>query len=62
VLTFLFAVLSAGAAINQVWTATAILGTMAVLIALRTLQECAGATTAILRAPKQAEEREAWWP
>jgi hypothetical protein len=59
VLILLFAALSAWAAIDHVWTAAAILGTGTVLLALRTLRECAGATAAILRALKQAEEKEA---
>ena len=58
-LTLLLAVLSTGAAIDHAWTASTILGTGAALLALRTLQECAGATTAILRMLKQAETGEA---
>jgi glycosyltransferase involved in cell wall biosynthesis len=59
VLILLFAALSAWAAIDEAWTAAAILGTGAVLLALRALQECAGATAAILRVLKQTEERDA---
>jgi hypothetical protein len=58
VLILLFAALCAGAALDQAWMVAAILGTGTVLLALRTLQECAGATAAILQALKQAEERE----
>ena len=58
-LALLFAALSLGAAIDQVWTASAILGTVAGLLGLRTFQECAGATTAILRVLKHAETEEA---
>jgi O-antigen biosynthesis protein len=58
VLTLLFAALSAWAAIDQAWTVAAILGAGTVLLALRTFQECAGATAAILRVLKQAEEKE----
>jgi O-antigen biosynthesis protein len=50
VLTLLFALLSAEAVEDQAWTAAAILGTVTVLLTLRTLRECAGATAAILRA------------
>jgi O-antigen biosynthesis protein len=58
VLILLFSALSAGAVLDQAWTAAAILGTCAVLLGSRTLQECAGATATILRALKQAEEKE----
>jgi len=58
-LTFLLGALSTGAVIDHAWTASAILGTGAAFLALRTLQECAGATTAILRVLKQAETGEA---
>jgi hypothetical protein len=59
VLALLFALLSAEAVEDQAWTAAAILGTVTVLLMLRTLQECAGATAAILRALKAVEEKEA---
>jgi hypothetical protein len=59
VLILLFAALSARAAIDHAWMVAAILGTGAVLLALCTFEECAGATAAILRALKQAEQREA---
>jgi GT2 family glycosyltransferase len=59
VLILLFAALSAWAAIDHAWIVAAILGTGTVVPALRTLQECAGATAAILQALKQAEEKEA---
>jgi GT2 family glycosyltransferase len=55
-LILLFSALALGAAIDQAWPAATILGTGAVLLALRTLQECAGATTAILHALKQQKE------
>jgi hypothetical protein len=58
-LTLVLAALASGAAIDQAWSAAAILGTMAALLGLRTLQECAGATTALLRALEQAEAEEA---
>ena len=56
VLSLLFTALAIGAAIDHAWTATTMLGTVAVLLALRTLQECASATTAVLRALKQQKE------
>jgi hypothetical protein len=59
VLALLFALLSAEAVEDQAWTAAAILGTVTVLLMLRTLQECAGATAAIRRALKAVEEKEA---
>jgi uncharacterized protein (DUF983 family) len=59
VLTLLFALLSADAVEDQAWTAAAILGTLTMLLTLRTLQECAGAMAAILRALKGVEEKEA---
>jgi O-antigen biosynthesis protein len=52
-LTFLFAVLAIGAAIDQAWPAATMLGTGVGLLGLRTLKECAGATTIVLRAFKQ---------
>jgi GT2 family glycosyltransferase len=53
VLVLLFALLSANAVEDQSWTVAAILGTVAVLLTLRALQECAGATAAILRALRE---------
>jgi hypothetical protein len=56
VLALLFSVLTIGAAIDLAWSAATILGIGAVLLVLRTLQECAGATTAVLQALKQQKE------
>ena len=55
-LTLLFTALSIGAAIDLAWPAATILATGAVLLVLRTLQECAGATTAVLQALQQQKE------
>jgi GT2 family glycosyltransferase len=59
VLTLVFALLSAMAVEDQAWSAAAILGTITVLLTLRTLYECAGAAAVILRALKSAEEKQA---
>jgi hypothetical protein len=59
VLTLLFALLSAEAVEDQAWTAAAMLGTITMLLMLRTLQECAGAMAAILRVLKPTQENEA---
>jgi len=55
-LTLWLTALFTGAAIDRAWGAATILGTGVVLLALRTLQECAGATTPILHALKQQKE------
>jgi len=49
-LALVFATLSTGAAFDRAWAACTILGAAAVLLALRTLQDCASATAVILRA------------
>ena len=49
VLTLLFAVLATGAALDHAWAVSAMLGVVAMLLALRTLQECATAMAAVLR-------------
>jgi GT2 family glycosyltransferase len=49
VLALLFAALSTGAALDHAWAASALLGVVAMLLALRTLQECATAMAAVLR-------------
>jgi GT2 family glycosyltransferase len=59
VLTLVFALLSAEAVEDEAWSAAAILGTITVLLTLRTLYECAGAAAVILRALKSAEEKQA---
>jgi len=48
-LTLVFAALSTTAAIDPSWPACAILGVAALLAAVRTVQECAASTAAILR-------------
>jgi O-antigen biosynthesis protein len=47
-LIILFAILSAGAALDYAWIVSIILGVVAILLALRTLQECARAMATIL--------------
>lgn len=47
-LILLFAILSTGAALDYAWIVSIILGVVAILLALRTLQECARAMAAIL--------------
>jgi hypothetical protein len=59
VLTLVFALLSAEAVEDQAWSAAAILGTITVLLTLRTLYEYSGAAAVILRALKSAEEKQA---
>jgi GT2 family glycosyltransferase len=54
-LILVLAVLATGAAFDHAWTVAGVLGAAALLFTLRTLQECAGATTAILQALKQAK-------
>src|SRR2546425_236901 len=48
-LTLVFAALSVGAAIDPSWPASAVLGITALLLALRTVQECAASMAAIRR-------------
>jgi O-antigen biosynthesis protein len=55
IVILLFASLSAGAALDQAWLASVILGVVATLTALRTLQEYAATTVAILLALKQGD-------
>jgi hypothetical protein len=52
-------VLATGAAFDHAWTVAAVLGTAALFFILRTFQECAGATTAILDAIKCLKTNEA---
>jgi len=54
-LTLLFAVLSTGAALDHAWAVSAMLGVVAMLLALRTLQECATAMAAVLRVLEHPE-------
>ncbi len=58
VLIFLFATFFIGACIDQVWTACAIFGSGVFFLALRALQECGGATAAVLDSLQQTEEEE----
>ncbi len=53
-LIVLFAVLSIAAAIDQAWPASVLLGVIAVLLAVRSVQECAVTTAALLRAINQS--------
>lgn len=57
-LIFLFAAFAVGAAVDQAWSAVAVLGTVAFLIVLRAIQECGGATAAVLVAFEQAKKEE----
>jgi O-antigen biosynthesis protein len=50
VLALLSAALATGAALDQAWIASALLGLVTVMLALRMFQECARATAAVLRA------------
>jgi hypothetical protein len=52
-LTLLFAALSAGAGAAGAWLASAVLGAITLLLALRMFLECAGASSVILRALAQ---------
>jgi GT2 family glycosyltransferase len=56
VLILLFTLLSAEAMEDQAWAVATMLGTVAMLLTLRTLQECAGAATAVLQALKHQKE------
>ncbi len=55
-LILVFALLSIGAALDQVWTASAILGLVAILLAVRIFEECANAMATLLRVLKQPEK------
>jgi hypothetical protein len=57
-LILLFVALSLWAALDGAWVVCMILGAVAVLPVLRTLQECAGATAAALSALRKLEEDE----
>jgi hypothetical protein len=58
VLTLLLVVLSIDAALDYVWIASAILSTVAMLLALRMQMECANATAAVLRVLERLEKGE----
>jgi hypothetical protein len=55
-LILVFALLSIGAALAQVWTASAILGIVALLLAVRMFEECANAMATLLHVLKQPEK------
>jgi GT2 family glycosyltransferase len=55
VLTLLFALLATMAIIDQAWSASAILGSIAFLLALHTFRDCAAATAFYLQALKQSQ-------
>ena len=55
-LLLLFALLSTGAALDGAWVASLILGAVALLLALRMLEECANALMNILHVLKQREQ------
>ncbi|MGB8348127.1 MAG: glycosyltransferase [Ktedonobacteraceae bacterium] len=55
-LILVFALLSTGAAFARAWTASAILGSMALLLAIRMFEECANAITTLRRVLKQSEK------
>jgi hypothetical protein len=57
-LTGLFVALCLWAALDRAWVACALLGGVAVLVALRALGECAGASAAALGALRELEEDE----
>jgi lysylphosphatidylglycerol synthetase-like protein (DUF2156 family) len=55
-LLLLFALLSTGAALDGAWVASLILGGVALLLALRMLEECANALMNLLLVLKQREQ------
>ena len=57
-MTLLFTLLSSGAALDRAWLASLILGAIALLLGLRTLQECGAAMAALLRGFRATESRE----
>ena len=57
-LTLTFAALCAGAAHDQAWNACFALGAVALLVASRTIHECAAATAAFLTATRKIEWEE----
>ena len=56
VFTTLFASLSAWAALDQAWSASALLATITVLMALLLVRDCAAATDALTRAARQLRD------
>jgi len=57
-LTLLFSALSAKAALDHGWAASAVLGGTSILVALWTLRECAAATAAFLGAVRRIQKEE----
>ncbi len=55
-LILLFALLATAAAFAQAWSATAILGIVAILLAVRIFEECSNAMASLLRVLKQPEK------
>jgi hypothetical protein len=55
-LLLLFALLSTGAALDHAWAASFILGGVAILLALRMLEECASALMNLMHVLKQREQ------
>jgi GT2 family glycosyltransferase len=58
VLLLLFAILSIGAALGHAWTASLVLGGVALLLALRTLLECSAPLAAVLRVLEHLKKEE----
>jgi hypothetical protein len=58
VLTLTFATLFAGAAFDRSWDACVALGVATLLVASRTIHECAAATAAFLTATRKIELEE----
>lgn len=56
-LMLLFALFSVEAVEDETWSAAVVLGTITVLLTLRTFEECAAATAIILRAQQSVEEK-----
>jgi len=56
VLTLLCAALATGAALGQAWAVSAVLGLVTLMLGLRTFQECAAATGAVLRALRECTD------
>jgi glycosyltransferase involved in cell wall biosynthesis len=56
VLIILFTILSMGAGFAQAWVTSAILGSISIMVGLRTFQKCGDSTGAFLRALKEVEK------
>jgi len=53
--------LAAAASLDDAWTVTVVFGVIAVLLALRMLQECAAATAGVVRTLQAIERGETSW-